>query len=102
MFPKLRKPLLALVVLIVIVGFAVLVLRPGGTPARAPLPNPNGYDDFIKAAALLTGDVGNSPSLDQEALRKLVSANAEALRVLRLGLSRRCSVPADSAITNFD
>ena len=36
-------------------------LHAGPTPARPPLPNPNGYDDFLKAASLLTGDVGQLP-----------------------------------------
>jgi hypothetical protein len=64
------------------------------------LPNPNGYDDFLQAAAALTGDIGNSSTLDHDGLRALVSTNAEALRLLRLGLTRNCSVPTDSAMTN--
>jgi len=64
------------------------------------LPNPNGYDDFLKAAALLTGDVDDASTLDHEALRALVFTNSESLRLLRLGLSRQCAVPIDSALTN--
>ena len=59
----------------------VLAVVSLGLPRQLPpLPNPNGYDDFIKAAGLLTGDVGN---------------------LLRLGLSRRCSVPTASVMSNI-
>src|SRR5437867_3628759 len=76
-----------------------LVLSTGRTPPSPPLPNPNGYDDFLNAAALLTGDVGNASTSDHDSLRALVSTNSETLRLLRLGLTRDCSVPTDSAIT---
>jgi len=66
------------------------------------LPNPNGYDDFLNAAALLTGDVGNASAFDHDGLRALVFTNSEALRLLRLGLTRDCSVPTESAMKNFE
>ena len=65
----------------------VVFLFVGRTSPPSPLPNPNGYDDFLKAAALLTGNVGNASTLDHEGLRALVSTNAESLRLLRLGLT---------------
>src|SRR5436190_5853138 len=93
---KLQSGLAVLaVVVLVVLMFAV---KP---PASPPLPNPNGYDDFLKAIALSTGDVGNSSTLDHDGLRALVSTNAEPLRLLRFGLSRSCSVPTDSAMTNI-
>jgi hypothetical protein len=64
-------------------------------PPPSPLPNPNGYDDFIKAAGMVQGDVGNASTLEHDELRALVSTNAEVLSLVRLGLSRRCSIPAD-------
>jgi hypothetical protein len=73
----------------------------GQPPAPPPLPSPNGYNDFLKAAALLTGDVNNASTLDHDGLQALVSTNAESLRLIRLGLSRGCSVPTDSAMTNI-
>jgi len=101
MLQRFRTPLLALAVLFVLAMLTVLFLSTGRTPPRQPLPNPNGYDDFLKAAALLTGDVGNASTLvDHDGLRALVSTNAESLRLLRLGLTRQCALPADSAITN--
>jgi len=96
---KTRNLLLALVVVFVLAILTALVMSTGRTPPRTPLPNPNGYDDFLKAAALLTGDVYLSP-LDHDSLRALVATNAETLRLFRLGLTRNCLVPTDSAMTN--
>jgi hypothetical protein len=86
--------------------FAALLLIPMLLPARReppspPLPNPNGYDDFLKAASLMTGDFLNASSLGHDDLRALVASNAQALALARLGLSRECSVHTDSVITNF-
>ena len=83
---------------LLVAGVALTVVR---TPPRLPLPNPNGYDDFLKATRFLTGDLGNASTLDHDGLQALVSTNAEPLRLTRLGLSRGCSVPTDSAITNI-
>jgi hypothetical protein len=44
--------------------------------------------------------VGDADTLDHETLQALVSTNAESLRLLRLGLTRQCALPADSAMTN--
>jgi len=92
--------LFALVVVFILATLMVLFLLVGRTPPT-PRPNPNGYDDFLKAAALLTGDVGNASALDHDGLRALVSTNSELLRRLRLGLTRGCSVPTESAMTNI-
>jgi hypothetical protein len=79
---------------------ALIFLRLASPPAPAPLPNPNGYDDFRNAAAQLVGDPGNASTLDRDRLRALISTNADALRLVRLGLSRQCALPADSAMAN--
>jgi hypothetical protein len=95
---KTRTLLLASVAIFLLAMLAVLFLPLGRTPPPVPLPNPNGYDDFLKAASLLT--VGDPFTPDHEALQALVSTNAESLRLLRLGLTRQCALPADSAMTN--
>jgi hypothetical protein len=92
--------LLASVVVFVLAILSLMVFTGGRTPAPPPLPNPNGYDDFVKASGLVTGSVGDFRDLDHEELRALVSANAESLRLLRLGLTRQCMMPMDSALTN--
>ena len=66
------------------------------------MPNPNGYDDFIKAGEAVLGNIDDFPELDHDSLRDLVSTNAEPLRLLRLGLTRQCVMPMDSFLTNND
>ncbi len=100
MLKRFRTPLLALAVIFVLAMLTVLFWPTGQPPPRPPLPNPNGYDDFLNAAAMLTGDVGKASTLDHDGLRALVSTNAESLRLLHLGLSRQCALPAESAMTN--
>ena len=95
---KIRILLLALVVMFVPAMLTVLVWPKGRTPSRPPLPTPNGYDDFLQAGALVTGDASSASTRDS--LRASLSANAEPLRLLRLGLTRQCLVPTDAALTN--
>jgi hypothetical protein len=101
MVPRPRTWVFVLATLAVLLLVAVLILRLGPVPAPAPLPNPNGYDDFVKAGAAATGNVGDYNILSNAALRELVSTNAEALRLLRIGLAHQCAVPPDMAITNI-
>src|SRR6266446_825144 len=98
---KVRTLLFAALLVAVLAGLALL-FSTGRTPPRPALPNPNGYDDFVIASVALSGNVENSRALDHDALREFVLANAEPLRRLRLGLTRRCAVPLESALTNFN
>jgi len=95
-----RIMLLALVVIVVLANVWLIVLSTGRPPARPPLPNPNGYDDFLKAATLLTGDLRGVGALGHDGLQAVVSTNSESLRLLRLGLTRQCALAPESALTN--
>ncbi len=98
-----RNPRLRLLPFALIAGavfVALLVFTTGRSPVRPPLPNPNGYDDFIKASEAVLWNIGDWPNLDHDSLGDLVSTNAEPLRLLRLGLIRQCVMPMDSALTN--
>ncbi len=97
---KLGRLLLALALVVAGGVVALVTFVIGRTSAHPPLPNPNGYDDFVRASQGIAGDVFSSPILNHDRLQALVFTNTEALRLLRLGLSRRCSVPTDSATTN--
>jgi hypothetical protein len=99
---KTRTLLLALVVISVLAILSLIVFTPGRPTALPPLPNPNGHDDFVKASEVVTGNVGDFRTLNPDSLGVLVSTNAEALRLLRLGLTRQCMMPMDSALTNVD
>jgi hypothetical protein len=97
----LRRPPIALLPLLVIVVLAsawLFLFALGGPVARLPPPNPNGYDDFVRAAGLLSDGVGNAHGIDADQLRALVTTNMESLRLLRLGLTRECALPKDSAL----
>lgn len=65
-------------------------------PVFAPLPNPNGHDDLVRAATLVVGALpGRTRPRDAgaEELRAFVEPNAEARALLRRGLGRECGVP---------
>ncbi len=100
MATPLRKWLLAFAATVVLVLALVfgLVLS---TPSPSALPNPNGYDDFMRAGSAVSGDLSIATEFEREALRGLVSTNAEPLRLVRLGLTRQCSFPTQVALTNF-
>ena len=100
MFRNPRLLLLAFALAAVAVLVGLLALTIGRSPVRPPLPNPNGYDDLVKASETVLGNVGDFPTLDHDSLAALVSTNAEPLRLLRLGLTRQCVMPMDSALTN--
>ena len=92
-----RVLLLGGLTLLLVVGLVILFF---GRTASSPLPNPNGYTDLLQAgkpsAAIWTALL----SADRDGLRALVATNAEALRLLRVGLSRECSAPTDAIIAN--
>ena len=101
MAQRIRILLLALVVIIVLASVWLLGVSTDRPPVRPPLPNPNGYDDFLKAAALLTDiDFVSALWMDHDGLQTFVSTNSASLRLLRLGLTRQCQLAPESALTN--
>ncbi|WP_435015794.1 hypothetical protein TA3x_003346 [Tundrisphaera sp. TA3] len=85
---------------------AWMVLRP--RPFGEPLPDPNGYDDLVAAGRMIRGDLTRA-DLDgvgnEDQLRALVAANADALARARVGLGRRSAVSLahmDSIHTHID
>jgi len=64
-------------------------------PPIPPLPNPNGYDDFVKAGNMVVDNVRNYEEMDKQELRVLVATNSMALQLARTGLQRDCRVTLD-------
>jgi hypothetical protein len=62
-------------------------------PPVPPLPNPNGYDAFVKAGETMRGDFEDFADLSADDLQKLISTNSEALKLVNLGMSEGCIVP---------
>ena len=73
-------------------GFLISEL-PGPLPPLRGLPNPNGYDDLVKAGQMVSSNSWNFEQMNGEQLRETVSANAAALALARTGLSQECQVP---------
>jgi hypothetical protein len=97
---NIRRLLLLPAVVVVMLGIAILLLiSTGPAPPSPPLPNPNGYDDLLKAGQALVGKLFDADQFDHNGLRALVATNAEALRILRVGLSRSCAGPTDATNT---
>ena len=90
--------------MVAITVVALLAFTTARPPPRPPLPIPNGFDDFLAACDAIKGDLelANSSTNDLGVLtrRDIVAPNAEPLRLLRLGLSRRCAVPSEANFTN--
>jgi len=75
-------------------GVYVLFFYRAPPPVVAPLPNPNGYDDLVRAGSLVTMPRAMDPDeASIETLREHIEANREALELARVGLSRECRVP---------
>jgi hypothetical protein len=97
-FRKLLRTLLIIAALAVVALLSFTTARP---PPRPPLPIPNGYDDLLTAGRAVADYPSNFSTLDHENLRAWVTNNSESLRLLRLGLSRRCAFPTETAMTNI-
>jgi hypothetical protein len=97
---KAPKTVLIVVTIVLLAVVSLIVFSPIRPPAQPPLPNPNGYDDFVKAAGQVTDDAGNAPTLDRDNLRALISSNAEPLQLVRVGLTKQCVMPIDFTLIN--
>jgi hypothetical protein len=75
-------------------GFvAYLVLRP--LPTLAPLPNPNAYDELVKAGGLVSTNTKTYLKMTVYQLRPLVQQNADAVSQARDALGSPCRAPVD-------
>ncbi|MGD0208361.1 MAG: hypothetical protein ABSC89_12215 [Verrucomicrobiota bacterium] len=62
-------------------------------PPIQPLPDPNGYDDLVKAGEMADTHTGDFYEMKLEELRKLVAKNSDALQAARTSLQENCTVP---------
>src|ERR1035441_8694430 len=88
------------IVAVLLVVAAIVFTFSQSAPPPRPLPQPNGYDDFVKAGAMITDNASDYRSMNQVELRAFVTNNAEALKLVRTGLGRECRVPLDYSATS--
>ena len=60
-----------------------------------PLPQPNGYDDLLRAAEMLAPRTGFYDEMEPEELAAIVEHNRPALALVREALDKECGVPVD-------
>ena len=96
MTTKTRNRLLAIIIVafpFVLFSF-FLFSRVVEVPPRPPaLPNPNGYDNFLRAGSEVAENTGDFDTMNVAQLRELAGKNAAALAEARAGLSNQCLVP---------
>jgi len=95
-------PVTLIAVLLAVLGLVAYALFDVNRPVpRPPLPNPNGYDDFVKAGEAVIGEPGDYPTMSREELASLVQSNSAALNLVREGLARKCRSRTDFSTANF-
>jgi hypothetical protein len=67
----------------------LLLSRPSDT-SEATLPNPNGYDDFLRAGANVSPKTSEWKTLSLDQLRQLIETNQPALELIQQGLAKEC------------
>jgi hypothetical protein len=78
----------------------LLLTRNQPPPAGPPLPNPNGYDDLVRAARMVSDNTSDWSTMSQGDLQTLAMKNSEALKLVRTGLTNVCQVPLDFLAPN--
>jgi len=105
---KLRTFLLTLVTVLFLIFFVLIVLTTSRPKPLAPLPNPNGYDDFVKAGAMIEDDLPGFQELRDMGEAELrtafattgLSKHREALAMTKVGFGRTCQVSLDYSATS--
>ncbi len=89
-----KKKLLIAAAIVVIAVLGLLIIATPRTEPEPPLPNPNGYDDFVKATALVQWNPPDWQAMKGEEqlqiLRQLVATNRAAIELVRIGLGKEC------------
>ncbi len=79
------------------IAIVLYVVLSAAAPKTAPpaLPNPNGYDNFVRAVRMLVNTATTNDYRDwsHEALAAFVATNAEALAIAHQGLAMECRAP---------
>jgi hypothetical protein len=87
-----------LVIFVVALPFIISLVFLAGTKrpaslAAEPLPNPNGYDNFVKAAGMIKGNPKRYKEMGETNLAELIATNADALALVKSAFTNECRVP---------
>lgn len=96
-----RKVLIGVVLAVMVVNLVIIavVFSSGSAGTNGPMPNPNGFDDFVKAGQLIasynssvstSNQVGYADTTSRDGLATLIASNQAALNLISEGLSREC------------
>ncbi len=89
-----KKKLLLAAALVLLVTLGLLVLVIPKEESESPVPTPNGYDDFLKAATLLTPNPPDWQSRKGEeqhqVLKRLIATDQAAIEAVKAGLTKEC------------
>lgn len=91
------KWLIFIVIVINLMIVAVVILDQNPAAHRA-MPVPNGYDDFLKAGTTVVAPPNDLDQLTLDQLNRYVAANAEPLKLVRVGLARQVAVPIEYSL----
>jgi hypothetical protein len=99
---RLWQVLVGLIALALLFVISILLQRSPPADETRSLPDPNGYDDLLKAAAEAMPIEVPGRSIDDlttEELRAATENNREALRLARAAFGKQCRVPAEFSQT---
>jgi len=89
------------VTLIVVLGNLALIayvfLAPS-SPKPTPMPNPNGYDDFVKAGSITLDTHRFFNDMSHDELTTFFSTNKTMMEIGRIGLTHECKMPDDYSV----
>lgn len=92
---KIFKSVIFIALPLLILLAAIFFFSRSSTPEFEPVPNPNGYSDFVAAGQM----IDDSPDFESanllQHLQKYVPEHHEALQRARAGLAKSCSVPTE-------
>jgi hypothetical protein len=78
----------AALILTIAIPLIIQTLQP--LPPIPALPNPNGYDDLVKAGEMISTNTWNYDKMNLAELKSLTAINEGALSLARAGLSSQC------------
>lgn len=99
-----RRLLIVFACVALLTALASVLLLHDSSPA---LPNPNGYDDFVKAGRMVIqpldseGHYADYRELSLQELQIAAATNAEVLKIVRGALEKQCRVPVQNSADWF-